>query len=130
LIVVDASVLAPALGDDSPGGDRKRSRLRGERLTAPAIIDLEVLSAIRSAAFAGRMEARRSRQALMDLMAIRMRRVPLGPLLPRIWALRDDLTPYDAAYVAVAEAIAAPLLTADRKLARAPGLRCEVELIE
>jgi predicted nucleic acid-binding protein len=130
LIVVDASVLAPALGDDSPGGDRKRDRLRGQRLAAPAVVDLEVISAIRSGVLAGRLEARRSRQALADLMAIRMRRLPHGPLLPRIWALRDNLTPYDAAYVALAEAIGAPLLTADRRLARAPGIDCEVELIE
>jgi predicted nucleic acid-binding protein len=62
-------------------------------------------------------------------MAIRIRRLPHGPLLPRIWTLRDNLTPYDAAYVALAEAIGATLLTADRKLARAPGIDCEVELL-
>jgi predicted nucleic acid-binding protein len=129
LIVVDASVLAPALGDDGPGGDRKRERLGEGRLAAPAVVDLEVISAIRGALRGGRLEARRAQQALVDLMAIRIRRLPHGPLLPRIWALRDNLTPYDAAYVALAEAIGATLLTADRKLARAPGIDCEVELL-
>ena len=62
-------------------------------------------------------------------MALPIRRLPHAPLLPRIWALRDNLTAYDAAYVALAEAIGAPLLTADRKLARAPGIDCEVELL-
>jgi predicted nucleic acid-binding protein len=129
LIVVDASVLATALGEDSPGGDRTRYRLQGERLAAPAIVDLEVISAIRSAVLAGRLGARRSQQALVDLMSIRLRRLPHHPLVPRIWALRDNLTPYDAAYVALAEAIGAPLLTADRRLAQAPGIDCEVELL-
>jgi predicted nucleic acid-binding protein len=129
LIVVDASVLTPVLGDDGPGGDRKRERLRGELLVAPAVVDLEVLSAIRHAAFVRRLEPRRSRQLLVDLMSMPIRRMPHGPLLPRIWALRENVTPYDAAYVALAEAIGAPLLTADARLARAPGLDCEVELL-
>jgi predicted nucleic acid-binding protein len=129
LIVVDASVLVPVVGDDGPGGDRKRDRLHGERLAAPAVVDLEVMSAIRGAARAGLLEARRSRQAIVDLIAMPLRRLPHLPLLPRVWALRDNLTAYDAAYVALAEAIGVPLLTADRKLARAPGIDCEVELL-
>jgi predicted nucleic acid-binding protein len=129
LIVVDASVLAPAFIDDASDGDRVRDRLGRERLAAPAVVDLEVVSAIRRALRVGRLDSRRSRQALVDLMAIRLRRLPHGPLLPRIWGLRDNLTPYDAAYVALAEAIGAPLLTADRRLARAPGIDCQVELI-
>lgn len=56
-------------------------------------------------------------------------RAPHQPLIGRIWELRDDLTPYDAAYVALAEALEAPLLTADRRLARAAGAGCEVELL-
>ena len=129
MIVVDASTLATALTVDSADGDRVRHRLRSERLVAPSLVDVEVVSAIRRSRRSGRLEERSARQALVDLMALRLRRLPHRPLLPRIWALRDNLTAYDAAYVALAEAIGAPLLTADRKLARAPGIECEVELL-
>ena len=129
MIVVDASVLATALIDDAVDGDRVRRRLRSERLIAPSLVDIEVVSAIRRARHSGRLDERSARQALVDLMALRMRRLPHRPLLPRIWALHHNLTAYDAAYVALAEAIGATLLTADRMLARAPGIDCEVELL-
>jgi predicted nucleic acid-binding protein len=129
VIVIDASVLVPALVDDSPGGDAIRSRLRDEQLVAPALIAIEVMHATRRAAFESRLDERRARQALVDLMAAPVRQVPHGGLLPRMWALRHDMTPYDAAYVALAEAIGAPLLTADRRLAGSRGCECEVELI-
>ncbi len=129
MIVVDASVLAPALADDGADGDRVRERLRGERLTAPELVDLEVVSTFRRAARAGRLDNRRSSQALTDLAALPLRRVPHLPLLSRIWDLRDNLTAYDAAYVALAEALEALLLTADGPLGRASGVRCEVEIL-
>lgn len=129
MIVVDASVLVAALIVDAPDGDRVRHRLRGERLIAPALVEIEVVSAIRRALQHGRLDERRSRQALVDLTSMRLRRLSHSPLLRRFWALRDNLTPCDAAYVALAEAIGAPLLTADRRLARAPGIDCEVELL-
>jgi predicted nucleic acid-binding protein len=129
VIVVDASVLAPALADDGDDGDRARERLRGERLTAPELIDLEVVSTLRRAARSGRLEERRSAQALADLAALPLRRVPHLRLLSRIWELRDNLTAYDAAYVALAEALGALLLTSDGPLQRAPGIGCEVEIL-
>jgi len=129
VIVVDASVLAPALADDGADGDRARERLRGERLTAPELVDLEVVSTLRRAARAGRLDDRRSSQALTDLAALPLRRVPHLPLLSRIWELRDNLTAYDAAYVALAEVLEALFLTADGPLARASGVRCEVEVL-
>jgi predicted nucleic acid-binding protein len=130
VIVVDASVLAPALADDGADGDRVRERLRGERLAAPELIDLEVVSTIRRAARARRLDDRRSGQALKDLAALPLRRVPHLPLLTRVWELRDNLTAYDAAYVALAEALDALLLTADGRMGRASGLRCEVEVLD
>lgn len=126
MIVVDASVLAPALADDGVDGDRARGGLRGRRLAAPSLIDLEVLSVVRRAARSGRLADRRACQALDDLTALPLRRAPHLPHLPRIWELRDNLTAYDAAYVALAEAIGADLLTADERLGRAPGIRCNV----
>jgi predicted nucleic acid-binding protein len=72
---------------------------------------------------------RRADLALADLADMRLERAPHGPLMPRIWGLRDNLTPYDAAYVALAEALDTVLLTGDARLARAPGIHCEVELL-
>lgn len=129
MIVVDASVLAPALADDGPDGDRARDRLAGETLAAPALVDLEVTSVVRRAALDGRLDDRRSRQALSDLSALPLRRAPHLPLLPRIWDLHENYTVYDAAYVALAELLGCTLVTADARLRRAPGARCGIELV-
>jgi predicted nucleic acid-binding protein len=129
VIVVDASVLAPALADDGADGDQARLRLRGEQLVAPELVDLEVLSTLRRAVRAGRLDERRSGQALDDLAAFPLRRVPHLPLLARAWELRDNLTAYDAAYVALAESLRALLLTADGGIEKASGVRCEVEVL-
>lgn len=129
MIVVDASVLVTALADDGGDGDRARARLRNERLTAPHVIDLEVASAWRRLLSAGDLDDRRAQLALDDLQALRLERVPHGPLIPRCWELRDNLTMYDAAYVALAESLDVTLVTADARLTAAPGIRCDVELL-
>jgi predicted nucleic acid-binding protein len=130
VIVADASVLVVALADDGPDGDQARARLRGERLTVPDLADLEVASVLRRQMRAGTLNARRARFALDDLAALPARRAPHRPLLARCWELRDNLTIYDAAYVALAEAMSATLLTGDRKLARAPGAQCHIEMFQ
>lgn len=129
MIVVDASVLATALGDADVDGDRFRKRLRGESLSAPELIDLEVASALRRQSAAGLLDDRRAASALSDLIELPMRRVPHRHLLARCWELRDNLTVYDASYVALAEALELPLVTADRRLARAAGIGCAVEVL-
>ena len=129
MIVVDASVLATALGDDGPDGDRARDRLRGERLSAPELVDLEVASVLRRQVKGGEVDTRRAALALADLAALPLRRAPHRPLLARCWELRDNLTIYDASYVALAEALDVTLLTGDGRLARAPGPRCHVEIL-
>jgi predicted nucleic acid-binding protein len=129
VLVVDASALAPALADDGPDGDAARARLRGEALVAPELIDLETVSVIRSGVQTGRLDARRARLALADLVDLPLRRAPHRPLLSRCWDLRDNLTVYDAAYVTLAELLGVVLLTADARLARAPGPRCKIELV-
>jgi predicted nucleic acid-binding protein len=129
VIVVDASVVVTALADDGPDGDRARDRLRGERLVAPHLLDVEVVSAWRRLAVAGDLDDRRAGLAIEDLRAFPLERVPHGPLVDRCWQLRHTLTVYDAAYVALAEMTQALLLTADAKLAGAPGPRCEIELL-
>jgi predicted nucleic acid-binding protein len=123
LIVIDASVLATALGDDGQGGVDARMRIRAEDLVAPELIDLEVASVWRRTLTDGR----RAELALADLEELPLRRASHLPLLARCWELRHNLTPYDASYVALAEALEVVLLTADRRLARASGVRCEVE---
>jgi len=129
VIVVDASVLAVALADDGADGRRARDRLMGETLTAPELVDLEVVSVWRRQVAAKLMTARRATLAVSDLEDLPLRRSVHRPLLTRIWELRRVVTPYDAAYVALAEALNVALVTADARLARAPGLRCEVEAI-
>lgn len=129
MIVVDASVVATALGDDGADGDRVRDRLRGERLAAPHLLDVEVASVFRRQVRAGRMDERRARLALDDLAAMPIRRAPHSPLLPRVWELRENLTSYDAVYVALAETLDVALITADGGIARAGRLRCPVELV-
>jgi predicted nucleic acid-binding protein len=130
VIVVDASVLATALGDDASDGRRMRGRLETERvLCAPEVIDLEVVLAWRRQLDAGWLEPIGAQQALADLAELSLVRASHRPLMPRIWELRDNLTPYDAAYVALAETLDATLLTADSRSTRAPSLRCKVELL-
>jgi len=129
LIVVDASVIASALADDGEDGDRARGRLRGERLCAPEIVDLEVTSALRRLHGAGDLDERRAALALNDLMDLDLRRVGARRLLPRVWELRHTVTPYDAAYVALAEVLGTVLITVDRRLGTATGPRCVIEFL-
>ncbi len=129
MIVVDASVLAVALGDDGAEGERARLRLSNEALAAPELVDLEAVSVWRRHVAAKQMTVRRAALAISDLEILPLQRSPHRPLLGRIWELRHGVTPYDAAYIALAEALDTVLVTADTRLARAPGVRCEIEAI-
>jgi predicted nucleic acid-binding protein len=130
-MVIDASALLEVLLN-RPAGKRLAQRWRDteETLHAPHLIDLEVAQALRRYQAAGEMSAERARQALLVFAQMPLERHPHWPFLARIWELRRNLTAYDAAYLALAEALDAPLLTCDRALARAPGHRAIVELIE
>ena len=129
MIVVDASVMAPALADDNSDGDAARAALRGNALAAPELIDLEVASVWRRQVMAGQLEVRRADLAVADLLALPLQRIPHRQLITRCWELRQNLTPYDAAYVALAELLDAVLVTGDKRLSRSPGLRCRVQVI-
>lgn len=129
MIVVDASVLAPALADDSADGQIARSRLAGEDLVAPELIDLEVAAVVRRGVLSGQLSLRRAEQALDDLVDLPLRRVPHVRFLVRCWELRENLTVYDAAYVALAEMLSVVLVTGDARLAKAPGIRCQVDVL-
>lgn len=129
MIVVDASVLATALADDGDDGDHARERLHGQVLAAPELIDLEVASVLRRLLLSGHLPVRRAEQALVDLADLPLRRAPHRALISRCWSLRENVTIYDASYVALAEALNVVLVTADARLSRAPGVRCEVEVL-
>ena len=130
MIVADANVIAVALLDAGENGDLARERLRGERLVAPALIDVEVLSIWRGLVRAGLANAARVEQALDDLRDLPLRRADHHPLVHRCWELRDSVTAYDAVYVALAEVLGVPLVTSDVRLSRASGLLCEMQVLQ
>jgi predicted nucleic acid-binding protein len=130
LAVVDASVLAVFYFSDDPRRERVIERLAaGDALFAPAHLDAEVVSALRGLARVSPTVERAAPGALTHLAALPIRRMPLAPLLDRMWELRDNVTAYDAAYVALAEQLDAPVITCDTKLATASGTRCAFDLI-
>lgn len=98
-------------------------------MLAPEVIDLEVASVWRGLVTSSQMTEQRAAEALADLSGLPMVRAPHTWLMGRIWELRHNVTPYDAAYVALAELMDVPLVTADRKLTQASGPRCEFELL-
>lgn len=126
MLVIDASALAEALLVDGPA----RARLASESLQAPELIDAELLSMLRRLVLAGRLQESHALRALSVANRLGLRRHQSRVLWPRAWELRANLSAYDALYVSLAEQLDAPLLTADARLARAPGLRCSVQLIE
>jgi predicted nucleic acid-binding protein len=130
LIVVDASVLANALADDEDSGRLARDRLAGAGdLVAPDLVDVETVSVLRRRWLAHDLSARRFSAAVDDLEALALTRFPTLPLMLRAYELRAKVTPYEAAYVALAEQLDCPLVTADRRLAESPGVRCAVDLV-
>jgi predicted nucleic acid-binding protein len=126
MVVIDASVLVDALLVAGPA----RIRLTSENLQAPELIDAELLSVLRRLALAHKLQEGHALQALATANRLGLRRHPCRSLWPRAWDLRTNLSAYDALYVALAEQLDAPLLTADARLARAPGLRCPVQVLE
>ncbi|MFN8105284.1 MAG: type II toxin-antitoxin system VapC family toxin [Acidimicrobiia bacterium] len=130
MIVVDASVVANALADDGADGDTARRRLiDAPELAAPDLVDVETVSVLRRRWRAGDLTARRFSSAVDDLADLAMVRMPTLPLMRRAYELRANLTAYDASYVALAEHLGWALLTADRRLSRAHGIRCLVEVL-
>jgi predicted nucleic acid-binding protein len=119
-----------ALAKSTPQARAVRERLRDSGpLAAPHIVDLEVTNALRRQVRAEQLDEAEAHRAVARLRRLPLRRFPHVLLLRRCWELRDNVTPYDAAYVALAEALGVPLLTADSRLAKATGIRCEVELV-
>jgi predicted nucleic acid-binding protein len=130
VIVVDASALIETLLRTGAASTLERRLLSsGETLHAPHLIDVEVAQVVRRYAANGDIDGERGGAALADLSDFPLRRYPHDFLLSRVWDLRNNLTAYDAVYVALAETLDAPLLTRDRRLAAAAGHRARIELV-
>lgn len=130
MLVPDASAVLAALTVDCEAGETARARLAGSGpLHAPHLLDLEVLSGLRGLLMGHKLTARRTDQSRRDFWNLAVTRHPHRALAERVWQLRHNLTVYDAAYVALAEVLDAPLLTADAALPDVPGVACAVELV-
>lgn len=132
MIVLDASAAITILLNTGPSAEAIRSRVGDpERiLHVPHLFEVEVSHALRRLNLNGDISSERAEIALGRLGAMSLARYSHTMLLSRIWELRRNVTAYDAAYIALAEALAAPLVTTDAKLARASGIRAEIELYE
>ncbi len=130
MIVIDASALVDVLLR-MPAAEALEGRLYepGQTLHAPHLLDIEVAHALRRHVANGAMDGERGLAALSDFAEVPLRRYPHAVLLQRVWDLRASLTAYDAVYIALAEALDAPLLTRDRRLATAAGHHARVELV-
>jgi predicted nucleic acid-binding protein len=128
VIVVDAAAVVDAL-TLVDGSDPLRHELAASDLHAPALLDFEVVSAIRGLTLGGILSAARAEDTLADFDALPVRRWPSAPALRRrAFSLRQNLSAYDAAYIALAEALGCPLLTRDARLARSVGHDAEVRV--
>lgn len=125
-IIIDASVVLAALTSRGPVGEWAEHQLiAGDHLVAPEHLYVEVSNVLRKAELAGQLDPTAAALAFNDLRRMPIRTVPFAPLADRVWTLRANLTAYDAAYVAAAEGLNAPLATLDMKLLHAPGPTCE-----
>lgn len=130
MIVVDASaVLELLLNTKDARRVAERFFAPGETLHAPHLLDVEVAQVLRRYSRSGEIDPARGREALEDLVDLPLQRYPHELLLPRIWELRHNVTAYDGTYIALAEALAAPLVTRDRRLAAAGGHNAQIEVV-
>lgn len=128
MIVVDCAALLDAL-TGVEGTEELRADLAGEELHAPTLLDFEVVSALRALTLGGQISAARAQDTLTDFDAIPIRRWPSSAAFRlRSFALRGNLTAYDAAYVALAEALECPILTRDTRLSRSRGHNVEIRV--
>ena len=107
---------------------RERMEREDDGLHVPHLFEIEVINALRHHALRHGISESRRLELLEDLTTMSISRYAHTAMLPRIWELRDNVSAYDAAYIALAETLEAPLVTRDARLARAPGVRAEVEV--
>jgi predicted nucleic acid-binding protein len=130
LIVVDASAILEVLLR-TPAAEAIEERIFAPETTihAPHLIDLEIAQVLRRYVRSSQLKPERGSQALQDLQAFPLNRYPHEPFLARIWELRHNVTAYDAAYLALAEALPAPLVTRDTRLLAIDGISTVIEVI-
>ena len=127
--VLDASVAVTALTEPGSGAAGLLADTDAVFPT-PAIFDVEVRSALRGLVRGGKYDRTAAGELIADLMILPVERWHTSSLLPRIWELRENLTPYDAAYVALAEVTGAILVTGDERITAVPATRCEIRIIK
>ena len=127
MIVIDASAMVEALVGD-PANPELLALLADEQLHAPTLLDFEVASALRGHVLGGKLDPVRLEEAVEDFIAFRIERHPMTDLLGHMLDLRDNFTVYDAAYLVLAQALEAPVVSADAKLRKATRLAIEVRV--
>lgn len=132
MIVLDASAAADVILKVEPKASRIRERMGNSEggIHVPHIFEIEVLSTLRRHFFSGDLSEEREAEALHDLSTMTLTRHPHTPFIERIWELKENVTAYDAAYIALSETLDAPLITSDGRLARSSGHRARIELFE
>ncbi len=123
-LVVDSSAVVAALASEGADGEWSRAAMRGQSLMAPSHMHVEVSNVLRRSVLAGHLAADLAALIHDELVQMRISTVAFETLAGRVWALHPNVTAYDAAYVALAEELDVPLLTLDRRLARADGPGC------
>lgn len=127
-LVCDASALVTVLLDSGDDGTWLARRLAHAQLCAPALLPFECANIFRRHQIGGLISADQAAQAHADLLDLPVSLFPYEAVAHRVWQLKENLTSYDASYVALAEALDTPLITVDRRLANAPGVMCAVEV--
>lgn len=125
MIVVDASAALSALLRRGHG----RDELAAQQMHVPHLVDSEIASGLRRRVAAGQVGAEPALRILRVWQHLAMTRHPVFGLLPRMWELRENISPYDASYVALAESLGCRLLTSDARLSRAPGAQCAITIV-
>ncbi len=130
-MVIDASVLANVVGDDGSDGERARLAFRNAGdVAAPDLADVETVAVLRKRWIAGTVSDERFAAAVDDLGQLDIDRYPALRFMRRAYELRANVTVYDSAYVALAEALSCELLTADQRIANASGPRCIIRVLQ
>lgn len=128
MIVIEASAMADALVDD-PANPELLALLADNELHAPALLDYEVASVLRGHSLGGKLDSERLADAIHDFGALTIERYPLAIMMRDVLDLRENFTVYDAAYIVLAQALEAPLITVDEKLAEARRLGVDVRVL-
>lgn len=126
MVVVDTSAVLAALAARTPHAALVQRLADDGDLHAPHLIDIEILQALRGLVRGGKLSADRAEDVRTDIAALAITRYGHEALADRVWALRDNLTAYDAVFIALSEALEVPLITCDARLAAAPGLAAEL----